>query len=127
MYARVISVKTEGGTEVRERFAAATEKVFPALTAQTGCLGGFVLNDPMAGSLDVVVLWRKAEDIVNVQGALKLMRDEMSWLLGVDVTGIEVRTVDVLALDVERAIDAADRTGVEFPMLRPNSDTTLSL
>ena len=97
MCARVTTIHTNGGLEVRARFRAITASEFPRITEQPGCAGGLVFEDPTRGTIQMIALWRSAEDMPFRDGADEIHR-LFAQTLGVDLAEIDVYVADVTAL-----------------------------
>jgi hypothetical protein len=68
MYARVTTVRTDGGGETAARIATvASTELVPRMLDLPGCGGALLLNDPVSGTLQVISLWDSAESLVTSQ------------------------------------------------------------
>src|SRR5687768_1921692 len=98
MYARVTTIHTNGGPEVRARFRAITASEFPRITEQPGCAGGLIVEDPTRGTIQMIALWRSAEDMLAFRDGAEQIHQLFANALGVHLAEIDVYVADVTAL-----------------------------
>ena len=102
MYARISTIHNNGTAEERDHRVAVARELFPRVTAQVGCLGGLILNNPSGGDLRVVVLWETAEAMIKARDDGKAFREQFAASIGIAVAEIDVQLYDVDTWDLSR-------------------------
>ena len=107
MYARISTIYNNGTAEERNRRVTVARELFPAVTAQVGCLGGMVLDDPSSGVLRVLILWETAAAMIKARDDGKAFREQFAASIGIAVAEIDVQLYDVDTWDLSRVATAA--------------------
>ena len=120
MYARITTLRRNDPADSSRVLAEAAGLALPRITLQAGCLGGLVLTDPVGSTLHAITFWVSATDLVESSRLAKEITADVADQVGASIEEAVVQVLDVAALDVARVVDAADRTDMPFPLVRPN-------
>lgn len=119
MYARITSlVGTPSGDLAHARDVA--PQLWSGAMAQPGCLGGAILADPVAGTTHAITFWSDGDEVIAARQTGTVIAQTAADQLGADPETIVVQLLEVVGLDLEAVVAAANRRGEQWPVIRAN-------
>jgi hypothetical protein len=117
MYARITTMHMLDCANLDET-REVTPRLWSGAMAQPGCLGGFVLTDPVAGTVHAITFWNDAEGMIAARHTGKVIAANAEALLNTTPASV-VQVLEVVGLDLEAVLANANRRGQQWPVLHP--------
>ena len=119
MYARITTLHSDASGNLDHKREVAPQ-LWAGAKGQPGCLGGAVLADPVGGTVHAITFWANADEVLAAKESGRVITQTAAAMLGAEPDEAVVQLLEVISLDFDDVMAAANRRGERWPVIRGN-------